>query len=128
MITRTLFTSAILILMFGLSGCGEEAEPEERASYEVKGRYLSTSVDEDFISVVHETIPDVMDAMRMSLRIEDISQVEGLETGDHIQFDMVHTDRGWYIRNIEKLPEGTELDLPEDLQQMGLNDDEAPGQ
>ncbi len=119
-----LFLSSILF--FQLTGCGngEEAEPEEEASYEVKGRYLSTSVDETSISVIHETIPDVMDAMRMSLRIDDLSEVEDLETGDHIEFDMVHTQQGWFIRNIEKLPEGTEPDLPEELQDVGLNGDD----
>lgn len=122
-ILTVLFAS---LLMFQLTGCGgdETPEPEDEATYEVKGRYLSTSVDEESISVIHETIPDVMDAMRMSLRIDDIEQVEGLETGDHIEFDMVRTQRGWFIRNISKLPEGTELDLPEELQEVGLNGDD----
>ncbi|MDG5767424.1 copper-binding protein [Balneolales bacterium ANBcel1] len=67
------------------------------------------------ISVVHETIPDVMNAMRMSLRIDDESVADGLESGDIILFRMVQTDRGWYIRDIEPLPEDTELDLPPEL-------------
>jgi Cu/Ag efflux protein CusF len=72
------------------------------------------------ISVVHETIPEVMNAMRMSLRIDDPDVAEGLETGDVIRFDMVRTEAGWYARNIEVLPPDTELDLPEDLREVGL--------
>jgi len=112
-------TILLFITLLFFTACGND-DVEEKESYDVRGRYLSTDMHGESVSIVHETIPDVMDAMRMSLRIEDESVAEGLETGDHIRFRMVRTDQGWYIRDVEKLPGDTELDLPEDLREIGL--------
>ncbi len=110
----------IAVLPFSFASCGEEEPAAADEVYEVRGRYLSTDLRGESISVVHETIPDVMNAMRMSLRIDDPTVPEGLQTGDVIRFDMVRTQEGWYARNIEVLPPETELDLPENLRDVGL--------
>jgi Cu/Ag efflux protein CusF len=103
-----------------LTACGDDEPTPAEDVYEVKGRYISTDLLGKSISVIHETIPEVMNAMRMSLRIDDPDVADGLETGDVIRFDMVRTEAGWYARNIEVLPPDTELDLPEDLREVGL--------
>ena len=107
------------VLPFSFASCGNDEPAATEEVYEVRGRYLSTDMRGESISVVHETIPDVMMAMRMSLRIDDPTVSEGLETGDVIQFDMVRTQAGWYARNIEVLPPETELELPEHLREVG---------
>ncbi|MFO8030789.1 MAG: copper-binding protein [Cyclonatronaceae bacterium] len=108
----------ILLPWFG-TACGGDEPAAEVEVYEVKGRFLSMDMRGESISVVHETIPDVMNAMRMSLRIDNPEVAEELETGDVIRFDMVRTEAGLYARNIEVLPPNTELDLPEGLQDAG---------
>ena len=111
-----------------LSCSAEESRPAQEVQsdyadaidvYQVQGRYLSTTPEGTAISVVHETVPDVMNAMRMNFRIDDVSVAEPLRQGDIIAFDMVRTDRGWYARNITVLPDDTQLNLPDNLQQMG---------
>lgn len=123
---HTLF--AVIATLFMLSCSAEESRPAQESQpvytdtidvYEVRGRYLSTSPEGTTVSVIHETVPDVMNAMRMNFRIDDASVAEPLRQGDVISFDMVRTDRGWYARNIHVLPDDTQLDLPENLQQMG---------
>ncbi len=114
-----LFLLAIIAPLFLASCAGEEPASTEQV-YEVKGRYLSTDMRGESVSVIHETIPDVMNAMRMSLRIDDPDVAQGLQTGDVIRFDMVRTEAGWYARNIEVLPPDTELELPENLREVGL--------
>lgn len=108
----------ILLPLFG-TACGSDEPAPELEAYEIKGRFLSTDMRGESISVVHETIPDVMNAMRMSLRIDNPMVAEGLETGDVIRFNMVRTEAGWYARDIEVLPPDTELNLPEELQDAG---------
>ncbi len=117
---RFLLLILVLTLPFAFTACGEQEPQAAEEVYEVRGRYLSTDMRGESISVVHETIPEVMNAMRMSLRIEEPAVAEGLETGDVIRFDMVRTQTGWHARNIEALPSGTELDLPENLRDVGL--------
>ncbi len=110
----------LAVLPFSFAACGNEEPAAADEVYEVRGRYLSTDMRGESISVIHETIPDVMNAMRMSLRIDDPTVSEGLQTGDVIRFDMVRTQTGWHARNIEVLPPETELDLPENLREVGL--------
>ncbi len=111
-----------LLMPLASVSCGSDEHEAgmDKDVFEVKGRYLSTDMRGESISVVHETVPDVMMAMRMSLRIDDASVAETLETGDIIQFDMVRTEDGWFARNIELLPPDTELDLPDHLREVGL--------
>ena len=119
---------AVIAALFMLSCSAEESRPAQEVQsdyadaidvYQVQGRYLSTTPEGTAISVVHETVPDVMNAMRMNFRIDDVSVAEPLRQGDIIAFDMVRTDRGWYARNITVLPDDTQLNLPDNLQQMG---------
>lgn len=112
---RVLLPIISIVIISLTAGCGNEEEPDQQEVYEVQGQFLSTAVDGHSVSVVHETIPEVMDAMRMSLRIDDPALAEELETGDPIQFEMVYDNGQWHIRNITPLPEDTELDLPEEL-------------
>jgi len=118
--TRLLLFLLIAALPFSFMACGDEQPSPAEDVYEVQGRYLSTDMRGESISVVHETIPDVMNAMRMSLRIDSPTVAEGLQTGDVIRFEMVRTQAGWYARNLEVLPPETELDLPENLREAGL--------
>ncbi len=119
MVQKIISSVIIFLLIVLLSACGNDEGPAEDEIYEVQGRYLSTSVDGESVSVIHETIPDVMEAMRMSLRIDDPAKVEELESGDIIRFEMFQDNGQWRIQNIEPLPEDTELDLPEDLEDIG---------
>ena len=115
-----------LVISSAVISCGDDQPRDTGDSgvtdevYEARGRYLSTDLRGESISVIHETIPDVMNAMRMSLRIDDASVAETLQPGDLIRFDMVRTEAGWYARNIELLPPETELNLPDHLREVGL--------
>ncbi len=123
---RISLVSICLLMPLAYISCGND-EPRttsetgtDKDVYEVRGRYLSTDLRGESISVVHETVPDVMNAMRMSLRIDDASVAETLQTGDIIRFDMVRSEAGWFARNIELLSPDTELDLPDHLREVGL--------
>lgn len=121
----------LVLLLIGvipllLISCVSEERPQpqseaEVTAYEVKGRYLATNPEGPYISVVHEEIPEVMNAMRMNLLIDDISISDNLERGDIISFKMVREGMSWYARDITPLPDETEINLPEHLQRMGLD-------
>lgn len=105
----------ISLLLFGCGG--EEQSPviEETASYDVRGIYVTTDYQNLTVTILHEAIPDVMNAMRMSLRLDNSQAVEDLERGDKISFRLARVGMQWYARDIELLPEGTELELPDEL-------------
>ncbi len=120
------FLSVLMIasaLLF--SACGGETEvrdAEELAAdeetYEVRGFFIETNEADETITIVHEEIPDVMSAMRMRMLLEDAEGAEGLSRGDIISFTLARIGNSWYVRNIERLPDDTELDLEERLMDM----------
>lgn len=126
---KTLLLNFILAfsLFFILSSCGngDETTTEkimtDQPVYEVKGRFLSLNVDDSYFTVVHEEIPGVMMAMRMGINLRDISEAEGFERGDVIQFNLVRDGMSWFGSHLKKLPNETPLDLPERLQSVGLD-------
>lgn len=114
-----LFSLAVAGLM--LTACGAEEEVAQDYtvdSYQVKGVYVAKNEEDSYITVIHEEIPDVMNAMRMNINVEDITVAENLERGDIITFSLERDGFSWFARDIEVLPADTELDLPENLLEM----------
>lgn len=123
------FPQNILFLLIAaslmLAACGGEMETvpaEEQAAqeqtYEVRGFFMETDDAGQIITILHEEIPDVMRSMRMRMILEDAEGAQSLERGDMISFTMVRIGNSWYVRNVARLPDGTELDIPENLREM----------
>lgn len=113
--------SILAIAGLMLTACGaEEEEVQEQAidSYQVKGVYVTKNEEDSYITVIHEEIPDVMNAMRMNINVENISVAEDLERGDVISFNLERDGFSWFARDIEVLPDDTDLDLPQNLLEM----------
>ncbi|AFM05890.1 Copper binding periplasmic protein CusF [Bernardetia litoralis DSM 6794] len=90
-----------------------EETPEE-VFYTVRGQIVEIGeADEEgnaMVTLHHEEIPDVMMAMKMDLKTntEFLGEVAA---DDKISFEMLKTEEGYMMRNIEKLPAETELTL-----------------
>lgn len=98
---RTGLVISAILFIAGLAACGEYT-PEAR-TYEVRGVYLGTAFGDEAIVVDHEEIPGYMDAMRMTLRIIDPSEVSELEVGDSIAFRLVVQESTTYIDHVWRL-------------------------
>jgi len=116
-----LFLALFMAGLFILTACEDEMETipaEEKAAaeetYEVRGIFIDTRATEQTITIIHEEIPNVMPAMRMRMLLEEPEKAEELSRGDIISFTLVRVGNSWYVRDIEQLPDDTELDLEED--------------
>lgn len=115
-----------IALLFAATACGngeqtaEETMPDQPV-YEVKGRFISLNETDSYFTVVHEEIPGVMMAMRMGINLKDISEADGFERGDIVQFNLKRDGMSWFGSDLTKLPDDTVLNLPERLQTMGLD-------
>jgi Cu/Ag efflux protein CusF len=116
---RLFLLSLIFATAISLTACGggrqepstdapEAAEPV----YDVRGQVVSFNEENGTLSVVHEEIPGVMRAMRMNLRLEDVSEADAVNPGDLIAFKLIRRGASWFIRDIEVLPSDTPLELP----------------
>jgi Cu/Ag efflux protein CusF len=96
------------LLLLGACGGREEAE-----SYTARGRVARVVDGGRSLAVDHETIPGYMDAMRMTVPVQDATQARDLQPGDKITFQLFVSGGRAVIGSIEKLPDDTELDLAE---------------
>ena len=94
--------------MIVLAGCSER---EVETVYDVRGRYAGAAFNGQAIVVDHERIPGYMEAMRMTLKLDDPADLEGVEPGDNISFELVVTEEETYVRDLAVLPADTELQL-----------------
>lgn len=112
----THFLSLTILWLLLITACGE-SEPESNytVSHDVNGIFVSANPANLTATIIHEEIPEVMNAMRMSLRLDTFSSVADFEQGDKINFKLERVGVQWYARHFEKLPDDTELDIPEEL-------------
>jgi Cu/Ag efflux protein CusF len=105
---------AALLTLLLLAACApaDRPAPTERI-YETRGIYHGPRFDGEAASVEHEAIPDVMEAMRMDLRLEDPAELDRLTPGDRVRFDLVVRGSEVRARHFERLPDTTRLVLPE---------------
>ncbi|MEM8558958.1 MAG: copper-binding protein [Bacteroidota bacterium] len=113
-----LLSGLVVIVLACFPACTSDSAglpAEDAETYEVRGLYEGTRFEGAAVSVVHETIPGVMDAMRMRLVLADPAEVEGLAVGTKVRFTVTVGDR-LVASDFEALPDTTTLDLPDELQ------------
>jgi protein SCO1/2 len=100
--------SALYCVAILLSACGAG---DETVQHSVRGEVARVADGGRSLVIDHEAIPGYMDAMRMTLPVQDAAQSQGLEAGDRIRFELFVSGRGARIGRVEKLPADTALDL-----------------
>ncbi|MBZ0330945.1 copper-binding protein [Halomonas sp. ANAO-440] len=94
---------------------------QEGAGYhEVRGIFLGFDEDQGRITMAHEAVPGVMMAMRMYLHLPEGEALPDLAPGDKVAFQLfsrVEAGQRWYAKDLEPLPAGTELTLPDELRE-----------
>src|ERR1039457_5246759 len=93
--TRRLLTSPLLALIV-LAGChsGQQhpAQPNDAPHYKVyhlRGRVFSTDAARGEVTLDHEAIPGLMEAMTMPYKLKDASILSELHPGDVITADVI---------------------------------------
>lgn len=90
-----------------------DVRPEE-TFYTLRGQIIKIGTTDAegnaMITVSHEEIPDVMMAMQMDLKT-NAAFLSEIKKDDKVSFEMLKTEEGYSMRNIDKLPAETELTL-----------------
>ena len=84
--------------------------------HQLRGQIVTSTIDGtapegQALVIDHEPMEEYMQPMRMTLQVGDPAEIENLRSGDKISFEMVQREEEFYIRNIQKLPPDTELNL-----------------
>ena len=96
---------AALLLVFSCGGS------EQAVQHSVRGQVARIADGGRSLAIDHEKIPGYMDAMQMTLPVQDAAQSKGLEPGDKIRFELFVSGGSVVIGAIEKLPADTALEL-----------------
>lgn len=59
---------------------------------------------EGWIEITHEEIKDLMAAMQMEFNVQDKSLLDKVSVGDRVNFTIVHTEKGEYLTEIQRVP------------------------
>lgn len=116
--------AAVLLLIFLSAGLlaacgGSESEPaaqEER--YQVDGYFIEVGMAQETITILHEEIPEVMNAMRMRVLLPEPAIAEGFSRGDAVRLELVRSGSSWYLESMEPLAEEDAPQLSQELMQM----------
>jgi len=100
------------VLLLAACAAPDRPAPTERI-YETRGIYHGPRFDGEAASLEHEAIPDLMEAMRMDLHLEDPSELDRLTPGDRVRFDLVVRGEEVRARHFERLPDTIRLALPD---------------
>lgn len=72
-------------------------------TFEVRGQIRSVDVAGKSVRIQHDEIPGYMPAMTMPFTVKEPSLLNGLSTGDGVQFQLAVTDDDSWIARIEKI-------------------------
>ena len=78
--------------------------PVPAKTFIVHGTIRNVDVANGILRIAHEEIPNYMPAMTMPFTVKDPALLNGLATGDSVQFELAITDNDSWISHIEKLP------------------------
>jgi len=79
-------------------------------TFEVRGQVRDLDVSSKVVRITHEEIPNYMPAMTMPFSVKDSALLEGLATGDSVQFQLVVTADDSWIEHIQKIPAGVPVE------------------
>jgi protein SCO1/2 len=92
------WTALILAFLIVAACRPRPAGPEER--YQLKGKVVSIDKRGSTVTIAHEDIPDLMDAMTMPFDLKDRRLLDQLAEGDGIQATLVVAGRQSWLENV----------------------------
>ena len=96
----------VLVFPLFLTGCKDAASDKTGAAdkqYDVKGKVTAVDPKKQTVTLDHEDIPGLMNAMEeMPFHVESPALLEGIKTGDKVQGRVKKGEAGYIITQLEK--------------------------
>jgi protein SCO1/2 len=85
--TQRVVALAVLVLMVTIvAGCGDRGAdaPKESKEYAIKGTVTAIDGEKKNVTLDHEDIPGLMEAMEMEFAVSEPKVLEGISVGDAV--------------------------------------------
>ncbi|GAA5482573.1 SCO family protein [Haloferula sargassicola] len=106
-------TAAIVLPLFAACSRQESADISGAKRFEVRGRVCGVEAADSTLLIQHEDIPGFMPSMTMPFTVGAGEGIDGVKTGDAVEFEFVVGDTESWIRDLRKI-DASVLDLPEE--------------
>lgn len=83
-------------------GCQQAEKSSDNTQYDVTGKVTATDADKQTVTLDHEDIPGLMNAMEMDFKVENRSVLEGISAGDQVQGRLRAKSGDYTITHLEK--------------------------
>jgi protein SCO1 len=84
-----------------VSGCSTSPAPAERL-YDVKGKVVAVDAQKSSVTLDHEDIPGLMQAMTMEFTVPDRAVLNGIAIGDSVRGRIRKDEGGYVLRSLVK--------------------------
>jgi protein SCO1/2 len=86
----------LLLVPLVLAGCKQGTEESKDKLYDIKGKVTAVDSAKKEVTLDHEDIPGLMQAMEMPFSVADAKVLEGIKAGDAVQ-GRLKVESGKYI-------------------------------
>lgn len=79
------FAMCSLFALLVLAGCKSDSDSSKEKLYDIKGKVVTVDSTKKTVTIDHEAIPGLMNAMEMKFAVEDANHLEGIKPGDQVE-------------------------------------------
>ena len=95
-------TFLLLVPLVSLLACEKEPSPQ---TFQAHGIVEAVEAEQGSIVIVHDEIPDFMQAMAMTFKVPHPIMLKDIQPGDEVNFSLMLARDGVYLMTIEPGPE-----------------------
>ena len=94
---------AMVVALAALAGCQGEVQAPARPSWTAKGKIVALDAEQTSVTIDHQNISGLMDAMTMAFAVDDAAVLEGIAEGDAVEFVLEQKARGLTVTKLAKI-------------------------
>lgn len=98
---RRLTGIVLAVVVAIVIGCGKNHAPAERL-YDIKGKVVAVDAQKSSVTLDHDDIPGLMQAMTMEFAVPDPKVLAGIAVGDSVRGRIRKDEGGYVLRSLQK--------------------------
>lgn len=91
----------IVLAVVVVIGCDQATAPAERL-YDITGKVVAVDAHKPSVTLDHDDIPGLMQAMTMEFAVPDRAVLTGIAVGDSVRGRIRKDEGGYVLRSLEK--------------------------
>jgi protein SCO1/2 len=101
---KTLLSTSALLLIAAVvvAGCQKTADAPQAKAYDVNGKVVAVDIERRTVTLNHEDIPGLMQAMEMEFKVANPQVLENVAAGDRVHGQLEVRSGDYVITGLNK--------------------------